>query len=178
LTLWARIDTAMTGDCASPSAPALPATLDAAGIAARVPHAGAMCLLAALTRWDATTLCCTAGDHTAPDHPLRHGGVLPASAAIEYASQAMALHGTLSAQAAGSDAPPRGGFLASVRAVHLHHTRLDDAPGPLQVRAERLAGDARQAMYRFALHDAAGRLLVEGRATVVLDAEPLRPAAA
>jgi predicted hotdog family 3-hydroxylacyl-ACP dehydratase len=171
--------TTLTAGAPGPASPAPPpATLDARGIATRVPHAGSMCLLAALTHWDANTIRCTAGDHTAPDHPLRHAGGLPAPVAIEYASQAMALHGTLSAQAAGSDAPPRGGFLASVRAVQLHRPRLDDAPGPLRVEAERLAGDARQAMYRFALHDADGRALVEGRATVVLDAEPLRPAAA
>ena len=32
-----------------------------------------------------------------------------------------------------------------------------------------MAGDERQAMYRFELHDEAGRPLVDGRATVVLD---------
>jgi hypothetical protein len=32
-----------------------------------------------------------------------------------------------------------------------------------------MAGDEQQALYRFALEDAAGRLLVEGRATVVLN---------
>ena len=54
--------------------------------------------------------------------------------------------------------------------------RLDDATGPLTVRAERQAGDERQAMYRFALLDADGKALVEGRCTVVLDGIPGHPA--
>jgi hypothetical protein len=54
--------------------------------------------------------------------------------------------------------------------------RLDTAPGPLRVRARRLAGDAGQAMYRFELRDAHARLLVEGRTTVVLDTPLASPA--
>jgi len=146
-----------------------PATLDHAGIAERIPHAGAMCLLDTLVAWDEGHVRCTARGHADPAHPLRLDGTLPASVAIEYASQAMALHGTLSA-AAGT--PPTPGFLASVRDVVLHMPRLDTAAGPLQVQATRLAGDTRQAAYTFTLHDAAGVLLVQGRATVVLNAVP------
>jgi hypothetical protein len=47
--------------------------------------------------------------------------------------------------------------------------RLDDVAGDLIVSVEHLAGDERQALYRFAVHDDAGRPLVDGRATVVLD---------
>jgi predicted hotdog family 3-hydroxylacyl-ACP dehydratase len=83
----------------------------------------------------------------------------------------MALHGGLSAEPGHA---PQAGFLASARQVQLAVLRLDDAPGPLDVRAQRLAGDSRQALYQFSLHDAHGRLLVDGRATVVLDT-PLIP---
>jgi hypothetical protein len=46
--------------------------------------------------------------------------------------------------------------------------RLDDVAGDLLVSVEHLAGDERQALYRFAVHDVAGRdwPLVDGRATV------------
>ena len=47
--------------------------------------------------------------------------------------------------------------------------RLDDVIGTLHVRAERLAGDARQVLYRFEVVDDGGRRLVDGRATVVLN---------
>ncbi|MBE7420378.1 MAG: hydroxymyristoyl-ACP dehydratase [Ideonella sp.] len=146
-----------------------PVNLDHAGIAARVPHGGPMCLLDALLSWDHERITCRISGHTAADHPLRLGAHLPAASALEYASQAMALHGGLSRP---PGAPPTPGFLASARQVRFHVTRLDDAAGPLEVRAQRLAGDGGQALYRFELADAHGRLLVDGRATVVLDAMP------
>ncbi len=145
------------------------AMLDHAGIAMRVPHAGSMCLLDSLLAWSTAQVICSASSHTDPANPLRTGGGLLAVNAIEYASQAMALHASL---CAAPGQPPRAGFLASARGVRLHTPRLDTAPGPLRVQAERTAGDARQALYSFSLHDADGRLLADGRATVVLDGTP------
>lgn len=143
-----------------------PATLDHAAIAARVPHAGAMCLLDRCERWDADSIRCRATSHRDRTNPLRTAGGLLAPAAIEYASQAMALHGGL---AAAPGVPPRPGFLAAARGVRMHVPRLDDVEGDLVVVATRIAGDERQALYRFALEDGAGRPLVDGRATVVLN---------
>jgi len=153
------------------------ATLDHAGIAARVPHAGPMCLLASLLRWNDDEIECGIANHADPAHPLRERDGerdlgLPAPVAIEYAAQAMALHASL--KSAGGESPTPG-FLASARDVQLHVLRLDTAPGPLAVVARRLAGDERQAMYRFVLNDAAGRPLVEGRATVVLNSPLPQP---
>ena len=171
----------------APSAPAAahaashaPATLDHAGVAARVPHAGSMCLLERVLRWDADEIECAIAGHADPAHPLRdrdgaHDHGLPAPCAIEYAAQAMALHASLNA---AEGARPTPGFLASARDVRMHTARLDGAPGPLAVLARRLAGDERQAMYRFTLRDATGRLLVEGRTTVVLNSPLPRPGAA
>jgi predicted hotdog family 3-hydroxylacyl-ACP dehydratase len=151
-----------------------PPALDRAGIAARVPHRGAMCLLDAMESCSADEIVCRIANHADAAHPLRLDGQLPAASALEYASQAMALHGSLAA----SGRPPSSGFLASARDVRLHVARLDTAPGPLRVRARRLAGDAGQAMYRFELRDAHARLLVEGRTTVVLDTPLASPATA
>lgn len=149
-----------------------PATLDRDGIALRIPHRGSMCLLDGLLAWDATTVRCRASSHADAAHPLRSPGGLLAPVAIEYAAQAMALHGALTA-APGS--VPSAGFLASARSVHLHVARLDDVPGLLIVGATRLAGADRQALYTFALHDEGGRLLVDGRATVVLNTALVAP---
>ena len=148
---------------------AAPATLDHAGIAERIPHGGRMCLLDALLSWSADDIRCSAVSHRDPEHPLRRGGTLAAPVAIEYAAQAMALHGTLCA-AAGTT--PRPGFLVAVRAVRLRVPRLDTVEGALIVSAQRLAGDSGQALYTFALHDERGTLLVDGRATVILNAAP------
>jgi predicted hotdog family 3-hydroxylacyl-ACP dehydratase len=146
-----------------------PARLDQAGIAARIPHSGKMCLLLRLDAWSDEGVQCSATSHRDPSNPLRLDGQLPAATAIEYAAQAMALHGGL---AAAPGTPPTPGFLASVRGVRLHVPRLDDVAGELRVAARRLAGDGGQALYSFTLHDERGTLLVEGRATVILNALP------
>ena len=143
--------------------------LDHAGIQARVPHSGSMCLLDSLLAWSSEDIECSAVSHRDPGNPLRTQGQLLAVNAIEYAAQAMALHGGLCAPAG---ARPTPGFLASVRSVTCHVPRLDRVEGALRVLATRLAGDATQALYQFHLQDEQGHLLVEGRATVVLNALP------
>ncbi|RZL65176.1 MAG: hydroxymyristoyl-ACP dehydratase [Variovorax sp.] len=150
-----------------------PQTLDRTGIAARIPHSGTMCLLERLERWDAGAIHCSTTSHTAADNPLRTAGGLLAPNAIEYAAQAMALHGGLLAT---PDAEPSAGFLASARNVRFAVVRLDDIAGPLQVHAQRLSGDARQILYAFAVKDATGRPLAEGRAVVVLNTPLAAPA--
>jgi predicted hotdog family 3-hydroxylacyl-ACP dehydratase len=149
-----------------------PAVLDHAGIAARIPHQGAMCLLARLESWSDAGIHCTAASHRDAANPLRTASGLLAPCAIEYAAQAMALHGALRAPAGQ---PPSPGYLASVRDVRFARARLDDVDGPLHVRADFVAGDHRQLLYRFAVADDAGAVLAEGRATVVLNT-PLPPA--
>lgn len=143
-----------------------PATLDHAGIAARIPHGGRMCLLDRLEAWSDAAIRCSARSHADADNPLRSASGLLAPCAIEYAAQAMALHGALLAP---PEAGPTPGYLASVRGVQCHVPRLDDIAGALQVEAERLAGEGGRILYRFGLRDERGALLVEGRATVVLD---------
>lgn len=151
-----------------------PQTLTRDGIAALIPHSGTMCLLARLTSWDLQRIVCVATNHRDTAHPLRSRSGLLATAAIEYAAQAMALHGALIGQVAGTPATP--GYLASARGVQLHALRLDDLPSPagedgpdeLRIEAHRQAGDDRQILYAFTVSHA-GRPVAEGRATVVLN---------
>jgi predicted hotdog family 3-hydroxylacyl-ACP dehydratase len=137
------------------------------GIEALIPHSGRMSLLDRLDDWDAQRIVCRAIDHRDADHPLRTRRGLLGPVAIEYAAQAMALHGALIGQAAGTPATP--GFLASARGVRLHVLRLDALSAePLRIEATRQAGDARQILYAFSVSHA-GRTIAEGRATVVLN---------
>jgi predicted hotdog family 3-hydroxylacyl-ACP dehydratase len=141
-------------------------TLDHGEIAAMIPHAGTMCLLARVDAWDERQIHCIATGHTDADHPLRSASGLLSSAAIEYAAQAAAVHGGLKARAAGGTAAP--GFLASARGVRLHRLRLDDLAGELAVDTEHLAGDGSQLLYAFTVRHA-GETVAEGRLAVVLD---------
>jgi predicted hotdog family 3-hydroxylacyl-ACP dehydratase len=140
--------------------------LAAGEIAGLIPHAGRMCLLARVDAWDERTIRCAASSHVEADHPLRSASGLLASAAIEYAAQAAAVHGALKARAAGR--APAPGFLASARGVRLHRLRLDDLAGELAVDVEHLAGDDRQLLYAFTVRHAGGPV-AEGRLAVVLD---------
>ena len=136
-------------------------------IAAHIPHAGTMCLLDAVLDWSPEAIRCRADSHRDADNPLRADGRLGAAAGIEYAAQAMAVHGAL---LAASGDRPRQGYLASVRGVDFYADRLDDLAGDLDIDAERLSGDGNNVLYQFAVRGD-GRLLLAGRAAVILDSE-------
>lgn len=144
--------------------------LDHAWLLAHIPHQGSMCLLDVVTNWDAQHICCTASSHRDADNPLRAHDRLGVACGIEYAAQAMAAHGALLAV---DEQPPSAGYLASVRSVECQVTRLDDIGADLDIEAERLSGDDNLILYGFRV-SAAGRDLLTGRATVVLNAEKLK----
>jgi predicted hotdog family 3-hydroxylacyl-ACP dehydratase len=139
---------------------------DRGWIAAHIPHQGRMCLLDAVEFFDQTRIRCSSRSHLLADNPLRAGGRLGAAAGVEYAAQAMAVHGALLAPEA---ARPRSGYLAALRGLELLAERLDAGDTPLQIDAERISGDERTALYAFSVA-CAGAVLLRGRATVVLDA--------
>ncbi|QTD43697.1 3-hydroxylacyl-ACP dehydratase [Ottowia testudinis] len=136
-------------------------------IAARVPHQGTMCLLDRVLNASPDAIRCAATSHRAAHHPMRQHGRLGAACGVEYAAQAMALHGALQAEQRGLPRPRRG-LLVSVRGVTLHVARLDDVAGEITVMAQCEAESVDLCQYAFALH-AGERPLVEGRATVMLD---------
>ncbi len=139
---------------------ALPATR--AAIARLIPHQGAMCLLESVEACDATRIACTSFTHRDAGNPLRRDGMLPAACGVEYALQAMALHGALTAGAAQGP-----GFLAALAGVEMAVERLDDVDGALAVRAEALAQESRGFIYRFEVAGD-GAVLLAGRATILL----------
>lgn len=145
-------------------------TLGRDWIVRHIPHQGTMCLLDRVDFWDELSVTCRTTSHRQDDNPLRSGGRLGAACGIEYAAQAMAVHGALMIN---PDSPgPRAGFLVSVRDVHLDVSRLDDVPGDLLVSASCNTRGETTSLYQFSL-EAEGRLLVSGRALVVLDSDSL-----
>jgi len=147
-------------------------TRDHAWIARHIPHQGSMCLLDCVEAWDEQRIECRASSHRAADNPLRAYGRLGAACGIEYAAQTMAVHGALLAPPDSSRA--RVGYLVSVRGARLHVPRLDDIAADLQVEATCITRDENNILYQFRV-SAAGQLLLDGRAAVVLDAEALTP---
>lgn len=136
-----------------------------AEIAGLIPHAGAMCLLDGVVQWDAGRIRCVSRSHRDAGNPLRAGGRLPAVCGIEYAAQAMAVHGGLAGKIGGK---PRAGYLASLRDVACTRARLDDLEGDLIVEAEQVMGNGTSVIYRFTLWVGEVQVL-SGRAAVVLD---------
>ena len=63
-------------------------SLDAVGIAARIPHAGSMSLLGGVRSADAQQLQAIASSHQLPSNPLARNGRLGAACAVEYATPA------------------------------------------------------------------------------------------
>jgi len=139
--------------------------LNSDAIRGLVPHHGAMCLIDAVEFWDASSIDCTTAQHRSPGNPLALDGRLSAVHAIEFAAQAMAIHGAL--VIAARHAKPRIGLLVSVRDCRFHCARLDQVAGDLHVNAHRLAGSAIMLMYSFTV-SAVAQCLVEGRVSVLL----------
>ena len=98
-------------------------------IEGHIPHQGRMCLLDEVRAWDQSSVECASRTHRAPDHPLRAHGRLGAACLLEYAAQAMAVHGALrfpADTATATRAIGRVGVLASARSVELLIAELDD----------------------------------------------------
>jgi predicted hotdog family 3-hydroxylacyl-ACP dehydratase len=135
-------------------------------IARLIPHHGSMCLLAEVQHYDAEQIKCKAVSHRLHSNPLRENGVLHAVCGVEYAAQAMAVHGALLAKQ-DADKPPRGGRLASVRSVELSVSRLDNIEGDLDIQASHVMGDSNSMVYEFSVNTGE-RNLLKGKATVIL----------
>lgn len=139
-------------------------------IAAHIPHQGSMCLLDRVSSWDAQTITCQAVSHQEASNPLRYRDQLSTACGIEYAAQAMAVHGALLAPT--NQDRPRTGFLVSIRAAFIHRARLDDVKQVLTIGAECIHSSEENILYAFTLH-ADHTLLLEGRAAVMTNTESL-----
>ncbi len=132
-------------------------------LCALIPHAGSMCLLDRVERWDETEILCSTGSHCHPDNPLRRGDRLASIHAMEYGAQAMAVHGGLLAQQRQESI--RSGILVAIRDAQLYRDRLDDLANPLQVEAIQLLASGADQIYQVRISCdgdivAAGRLAV------------------
>ncbi|MEO6748299.1 MAG: 3-hydroxylacyl-ACP dehydratase [Casimicrobiaceae bacterium] len=133
-------------------------------IADLLPHAGAMVMPQAIRHFDPQRIVCTTMRHQDSGNPMRREGRLPALAGVEFAAQAMALHGAL------RRSPPaalRHGRLASIRDLVLARRFLDDVNGELVIECRLDVASAGVFAYCFSI-EGAGQTLLRGRATVMM----------
>jgi predicted hotdog family 3-hydroxylacyl-ACP dehydratase len=145
--------------------------LDRAWIERHIPHQGDMCLLDEVLTWNPVRVQCRSTTHRDVANPLRAHDRLAAVCGIEYAAQAMAVHGALIASriTSSTQSATVAGFLASVRNVNLYANRFDDIEGDLVATAELVTGDEHTVLYDFTV-SAGERTLLAGRATIVFNA--------
>jgi predicted hotdog family 3-hydroxylacyl-ACP dehydratase len=140
---------------------------------AMIPHSGAMCLLDAVEEWGADRILCTADSHTMLNHPLRSRDRLSALHLIEYAAQAIAVHGALLTKERGgqthnvSTTKPRTGMLGALRDITLHADRIDTVAETLSISAQRRFAREDGLVYDFVV-SASERRLCEGRIVIAL----------
>ncbi|WP_020167558.1 MULTISPECIES: hypothetical protein [Methylotenera] len=150
--------------------------LDHDWIADHIPHQGSMCLLKNVQTWDTDKIVCLADSHRALDNPLRAHDKLGIACGIEYAAQAMAVHGSLLASinklSPANNERPKVGYLVSVRGITMSATRLDDIKEDLILTAVCVMASESNMLYQFTV-SANNKVLLEGRATVVLNADSL-----
>lgn len=146
--------------------------LDHAAIAARIPHAGRMCLLHRVLHWDKSGIRCVALSHRDADNPLREPEGLPVWAGIEYAAQAAAVHGAL----VGEHPLPGTFVLGALREVHATCEWLDHVDSELIIAATLLHSDPAGVIYAFVAHardkQATDTLLLSGQFTLMLLTAP------
>jgi predicted hotdog family 3-hydroxylacyl-ACP dehydratase len=136
-------------------------------IAKLLPHAGDSILIERVVGWDEEHIRVATTLHRSVDNPLRRHGHLAAVHLVEFAAQAMALHGGLRDQAAGR--PPRAALLVSVRDLVLHREHLEKLDGELEILAHALMIDPQSWQYGFTVRHA-GSEIASGRIAAMAQA--------
>ena len=136
--------------------------LDRTALAGLLPHSGSMVLIDNVVAWSEKKLVCETRRHLDASFPLKEYDVVPASAGIELAAQAMAIHVALV-----RDDGPKQGLLTHVKNICFGNSSLNDASDLLtiEVRADRIG--IRGCSYSFEIKSG-GAACLNGRVGVVL----------
>ncbi|MCW8900877.1 MAG: hypothetical protein OQK75_01520 [Gammaproteobacteria bacterium] len=129
-----------------------------------IPHSYDMCLLDRVDFWDDNKIVCYSKSHFLPNNPLRREENLSSVHLIEYAAQAMAVHGGLHDREQGLKMTE--GYLAALRDVKIELCDIDLLKTELCIKATKILSQEGNMIYTFNVF-AAENELVSGRATVV-----------
>lgn len=126
-----------------------------------------MNLLHCVLNWDDQHIQCQALTPLGADHPLRDEGQLVSLIGIEYAAQAMAVHGAL--RHPHHSLPP--GMLTAVHHVQWYAAHLDTHHQPLEIEATQVAEVVQACRYQFRVRSG-GNLLLSGEASLFFTPMP------
>ena len=129
-----------------------------------IPHSFDMCLLDHVESWDQDNIVCRSRSHLLETNPLRREQSLSSVHLLEYAAQAMAVHGGLHDREKGLQMTE--GYLAALRDIKINLCELDNLQSDLRIEANRILSQGGNMIYNFTV-STADTELVSGRATVV-----------
>ena len=129
-----------------------------------IPHSFDMCLLERVEFWDKDKIICYSNSHLLQNNPLRREEKLSSIHVLEYAAQAMAVHGGLHNRKQGLKMTE--GYLAALRDVKLHFCDLDKLQTELRIEANKILSQGGNMIYAFTVSSTEIEL-ASGRATVI-----------
>lgn len=129
-----------------------------------IPHSFDMCLLERVEFWNEDQIVCYSNSHLSSTNPLRREQTLSSIHLLEYAAQAMAVHGGLHGRKKGIKMTE--GYLAALRDVNIHLCELSDIKSELRIEAKKILSQDGNMIYTFSASSAETEL-ASGRATVV-----------
>ena len=133
----------------------------------RLPHAGKMSLLDTITHADQLTLSASAVSHLNNDNPLRLNNKLSSINGIEYAAQAMAIHGFLLSELKHTEASAQTAYIATVRNIDIVSPFFPENESVIKIEVEQLMSDTNGFTYQF--HISGGKkVFISGKITVFL----------
>jgi len=129
-----------------------------------IPHSFDMCLLERIEFWDKDKIVCYSNSHFLENNPLRSEKKLSSINVLEYAAQAMAVHGGLHNREHGLQMTE--GYLAALRDIKLNLCELDKLKTELRIEAKKILSQGGNMIYAFTVSTAEIEL-ASGRATVI-----------
>jgi len=129
-----------------------------------IPHSHDMCLLDSVEFWDEDKIICYSNSHRLQKNPLRRDDNLSSVHVLEYAAQAMAVHGGLHNRENGKQMTE--GYLAALRDVKLNLCELNLLKGELLIEANKILSQDGNMIYTFTVSSEKVPL-ASGRATVI-----------
>lgn len=129
-----------------------------------IPHSFDMCLLERVDFWDKDKIVCYSNSHLSDTNPLRRKENLSSVHLLEYAAQAMAVHGGLHDREQGVQMTE--GYLAALRDVSINLCQINKLQSELRIEATQILSQGGNMIYAFSVSSAEAEL-TSGRATVV-----------